>query len=612
MEDRIAKSSPATVLLNLLAAICGIVLCGWVALECWCVSDSNEAHDYRLEVVVAAQRIPPAAKGKQVWIGEIVLDGKVASVADVGMEGVWRCEPRGEWRFVCEAPVNANSLRFRCASGSFRVLMHPWSGALDLYRDGVCIDSLVLTSADSGVRLVELGRRVDGWAVAILALLALGGLALVRPWMGGARLTSWLALLVAIVHAHTWIGLPLGLADDSRGYAVTTALQLQGLPSYFPPGYGAFLTLVGWTGPDVGLAATAWQHALVVVLAVLLHRHFRPWCGEACSFVGALVGSCAFPILVGSQAVISDSWAYVTLASCVLVGLQPGRRPSTGLLAGLLAGWAVLSRVIPLFVVGPLFVLHGLLPWARRSWRWTLVTLGAMFTVIAIPVANTGLRSGHWSLSTGVGRHLYNHFVYQQKLLDPTAPSTRLLAARVNGDLRDLPHWDVANSTADGGEREKLLLPVAIEAARTVGIVAHLRFCAWLTWRNLATSATGWMYNGDTTNGGTPFYSGGPLRGDRAAGDRLYARIAALNDVLWPILSWLFAAAIGAAVWVRHARGQWLAWTWTVWAYMFLSSAVEYEMPRYHVAVAPLIGMLAVAVVGVVVRRLVGAPALRP
>lgn len=597
---------------NLVACLAGLALCLWHVMDGWVREPSTALHDYRLEVVTDAKRIPAAARGQQVWLSDLTIDGSAARDARVERRGSWKTESANSgWKYVCENPLEPTSLSFRAATCSFNVVKHPWSGCLDVYRDGVRVATLELTSVESSAAAAVFGlHRCWGRVLSVLAAIVVA-LALVKPWRGGPRLTGWLALLVAVLHFEVWSSFPIGLTNDSPGYIEAIDSLRAGAPDYFPPGYGLLIVPCGWFAHP-GLAVTFVQHASMVVLAVALQLRFRQWCGEAWSFVGALLGAIAFPTLFGAKAVMSETLACVQLAGPILLAMHGDERAghARALGAGILTGWACLTRVVPLLVLLPLLVVRGLLPWPRRSWRWVLLSVGSAIALVALFVANTGLRSGQWNLSAGTGRHLYNHFVYEEKLLDPDGPKTRELVQRTGAkDLRDLPHWHVHGEPADAGAIEPLFLSVALEAARTVSVWELAAFTAVLTWRNLATDAAPTMTVGDSTSNGCPRLAHDALRRD--SGSVLVGHSRAWNATTWSILCWLFVASAGVTFLLRSGRAEWLAWISMVWGYMFASSAVEHELPRYHVAVAPMVAMLGVATIGVLLqsfrRKIAGA-----
>jgi hypothetical protein len=264
-----------------------------------------------------------------------------------------------------------------------------------------------------------------------------------------------------------------------------------------------------------------------------------------------------------------------------------------------------LTRVIPLAVQLPVFVLQALLPWRTRSWRWLFAAAGTTLAVVAVVAVNNGLRSGMWTMSTGTGRHLYNHFVYQQKLWDPNGEKTRELVAKLPGrDLPNCPHWEVTRTLEESYQCEHLFVPVALEAARTASIAEHVAFNARLTWANLSKTAAESMVIEDQTRGAHPAFAHDPLRVDSVPGSLLLSRCREFTRRVWYVLCLSFVASLAATLLLREGRVEWLVWIWTVWGYMILSSAVEYELPRYHAAVAPMVTMLGVATVGVVVRAL--------
>lgn len=597
---------------NSVVAVLALAFCMWWMPLGWFSGPSTTEHVYQIVVVDDPTRIPAGARGRQAWLKDPLVNGEPVTSSMLQASGSWRTAPMGDpWMLVCEHPSTPTSVEVRAKTLAVTAMCHPWSGSLDVSRDGVLIDSVALTSVDTREVVLDYGNDFRLARVAItLAGFALA-LALLRPWRGGGGLTIWLAALVVLVHSVCWLTTDVGVSLDSPGYPQSARLFADGSPAYFPPGYGFLMLAVEATGQPIGSATALVQHALVALLAVLLHRHFRRWIGEAGAFVGAFLGTALFPTLFGAQTLMSETLTCVLLAAPLLLVMQADRRARgwRAIAAGVTTAFAGITRVVPLAALLPVFVVRGLLPWRERDWRWIAATAGTAIAIVVATIAYYGVRSGHWQLSTGVGRHLYNHFVYEQKLLAPDAPATAQLRSYLDGkDPRDLPHWDAfdvtqRDQTLDGAEREQLIHRVAMEAAATASILEHLAFTSGLTWRNLSIPAAATMTVDDFSDGKHPeLVQTAPV--PHRIGPQMQTRGREWTEVVWPALCWLFAASAAAAFLLREGRGPWLAWVWLVWAYMFASSAVEFELPRYQVAVAPMVAMLGVGTVAVVARRL--------
>lgn len=588
-------------------AVAASVFCMWLAAAE--IDSPREPHDYEIRVATDDALIDAAAKGKQVWMRDLQLDGRAATALDVAVSGPWRTDLASEsWQWTCELPEAGSALRWRSKGFVTTVLRHSWSGTLEVWRDGALQQRVSLTSSDPGVTVVTSGAELDQWGLlAILVTASIAFLSL-RPWYGHWRLGAWLGLIVGHVHATCWLHFPVGITGDTPYYLIAVDQLLAGEPSGFPPGYGVMLGAIGIFGGPLGVLATFVQHVLIVGLALLLYGIFRRWLGDSAAFVGACLGAVAYPSLFGAQAVMSETWTCILIAAALWLGVQSprGNGSARALGAGLAAGWATLSRMVPLAALVPVFVARGLLPWRQRSWRWVALTAGVTAMAMAGLVLHNGLRSGKWELSTKSGRHLFNHFVYAQKLLDKEGTATKEMMAWIGAkDPRDLAHWDagdlmVADSEAKWQRREQLFALVAWEAAKTVGPLEHLRFTIALTWRNLSTPANPHMAIKDWGQGRQPDLAHDALIDAPLETAQQWQRGIWFEERSWLLVCWLFVLALPATLLLRHGRFPWLCWVWTVWAYMFASSAIEYELPRYHAAVTPFVVMLAVGTVAVV------------
>lgn len=605
-----SMAAPAKLLANLLATLVALCSCVWLASGDQIAKPSRSDHDYRVVVVTEPSRLNASALGAQVWIRDLQLDGQAAVGSRITAAGNWRHESAdSSWLYVCES--GEADLSWRSKTFSLTVLRHPWSGRLDVLEDGVRIDSISLTAAGDTQVTVRYGEHIDWAGIGLVTLAAAGVMASLRPWRGGGRLTLLLSLLVVVVHLECWLTTPICVTSDTPGYLLAVDALMAGHPDYFPPGYGLLLRLVGVLGGHTGLVTTLLQHALMLLVAVVMHIRFRAFVPEAWSFLGAFVGGVAYPTLYGAQAVMSETWTCVLIVGTVFFAVRVSERsrPLFACLAGLSAGLAALTRVVPLAGSLPLFAALGLLPWSKRCWGWFAVAAAlALLPVVAV-VASNGVRSDRWNVSSGGGRHLYNHFVYQQRLLDSSGPATVEFMKHLGGrDPRDLTHWEAAallpaSTGADYIAADDLFNRVSMEAARTAGIWEHIRFVSGLTWRNLSISAVGSMTIGVQGLGTNSPMVHPPLIAGDSTNDVMLRRSAEWNDSLWTRCAWLFAASLGVPLLLRRGRMEWLSWIWIVWAYMVASSAVEFELPRYHVAVAPIVVMLAFGTLGVVGQR---------
>jgi 4-amino-4-deoxy-L-arabinose transferase-like glycosyltransferase len=279
--------------------------------------------------------------------------------------------------------------------------------------------------------------------------------------------------------------------------------------------------------------------------------------------------------------------------------------------AGFALATATLARITPAAVLGPVLLFGALTPRRQRRWGSLVLGLGIAGLLVGGALLNNSVRSGDARLSIGTGKHLYNHFVHAQGLVDEQAPYTLALRRAIgNPHLPDMAHWDVSEAMrgrpldAPPGD---IFLGVALEAARTASILDHLWFDSKLTVAHLFADPVPHMVTDRMTTHDDRGLSADAILPAWRSAPSLRDSMASVHPYLWPAFAGLFLLGFAAlALAEREERRLWWVCMWIPLSYLFTSSAVEYYQPRYNAAIAPFVVIVAFASVGAIFERLRG------
>ena len=541
----------------------------------------------------------------QCHIKSILLDGRHARRDQLRSEGQWKTDSAGEWAHW-EGPA---SLSFDGSRVDLVLAAQPEAGNLTLHV-GDETSQLALQATEWEWRRLELAPA-SMWGSVFALLLAAVILVLMRPWRSGKQAALWLAFVLCAVHSLLWLSSPVGLTADSTGYLDASHALSAGHPHYFPPGYGL---LLGLCAAMPGWESTHWvtllQHCAAVAATLMLFDLLRRLLPTAAAFLAAFIGALNAPTLFASQGAMTESLTASGLIFALWLALDPERRGWRVGVASAIAG-VTLLRVIPVLAVGPLLVAAGV---ARKRLAPTLQAVLVGVGIVLVVVASNFVRSGSFDLTKDKGRHFWNHFVREQKLLDREGPMTkRLLTALGDRSPHDLDWWDV-DAALSAEQRRKLgpdyLGAVAWEAARTASLMEHTTFTLGLSTRNLFADATVFMEWRDPVPRAEGRLVAASLSTGLAGGGRLERQATLVHRALWPWAIWIFLTTI-VGTFDRRGRALWLSAIWLSVVYMVASSAVEYFNPRYNSAVTQIVYTLGIAwifrlaagLTGVVLRR---------
>jgi hypothetical protein len=447
------------------------------------------------------------------------------------------------------------------------------------------------------------------WILPAFAFALLILVMIVRPWSGRRRLASWLWIHMLIQHGLYWSTQPVAASGDTAGYFAALDAFLQGQPSYYPPGYPLLFWMCSWFTGDIGTLVTAIQHVWFLLCFHWLFKALGAAFSPAAAYATCLLGSSTFAALAVPQMAISEAIATIGIGGSLWFGWRASATGSKwpALAGGLLLGWAVLARAVPIAAALPgLLVLH-FLPWRQRQLRTFALTMAA---TAAVPLASmlwTGAKSGDFRLSDSAPAHLYNHFVYCQRLLDENGPKTRELQSLIGEkDPRDLAHWDVSALLFRRGftsaQCQELYAHVNREAAATATWWEHLTFVCYLTWRQiladpfLSAPDRPWMDHR------VPAIEVAPVLHIDATTMKYKEAIQDVHTATWPAIAWLFV--IGCVITpFLSSRRLLLPVALAPLGYLFATACVEYFLERYSVAVYPFMFCIAAVPILVAIDR---------
>jgi Dolichyl-phosphate-mannose-protein mannosyltransferase len=419
------------------------------------VGDAEE-RSYVISVPAHASR-NPAAEGNDIWLLDVVADGRRLPLGRLDRTGSW--EER-DWALVHRDDGRAATISFRGRGVVVAFLASRWSGVVHVGSpegDESALDLFHRQAAETTYaelangRLVSYTKDEDENYLRALWMLALALLAAVfwRPWRSSTSLDKWAIAHVAFLHLVVWITQGVGYNSDTPGYMEGAHQFAAGMAAYFPPGYSLFLAPWQALFPKAtGLAVTACQHVLMVLTLVGLARMSRACLSRDWAAAALLLAGSLSPTLFLPQAIFSENIALFGMAGALYLVWSGGTNGSArrDVAAGVLAGWAALARVVPFAAIAApvliLFISHH-----RVSGRAILRTVRVLSAAAAVVVVAGGWiwhKSGTFAVANSQGFHLYNRAVTEQNLLNRDGSATqRFLALMDHRPLHGLPHWHV-------------------------------------------------------------------------------------------------------------------------------------------------------------------------
>lgn len=589
-----------------------VALVSWSAMQTVAPSFGNSAPQFTALRVTPYPAATADQRDDKLWIRGVVVDGRLVR-PDTGSNGSgWR----GVASNVSGMPAlseyidTAGSATMVLPSGPTAVVLSAWAwqGTLDLLANTHVVQRVALdTLRDVSVVGTE-RRSVATFIVAVILMVTIGRmLGAVRR---GRRL-GWLVIVLTAMHALVWVSQPIGVTNDSPGYLDSfNTLINDGLPSYFPPGYPL---LVGFAqtlgGGATGLIIAAIQHMMAIAAGAWAYALMRRTVADEFAWVtGALAGGLP-AVLTMSQTLMSEIVAMFAMLGAVYfaVRARDHGKVHLAIASGVLLGWAILSRVVPLAAVVPALLLIHLVPWHTRSVRPLLISLSSAAGLVLIPLVVFTVNAGRPQLTTSAGAHVFNRVVTEQRQLDTTAPATRRLVRMMRGDdPRGIAWWDVYAHPGvrhlDGVEFDRLAMGVALEGIR-MDPWAYARLTPSIAWREFTDDPSSWIERWGEAYRVLPQFENQPIGSVTATSMRWRITLEHAHATIWSVLCWM---ALGAAL-VAIAWRQTLlvALVWVPFAYLYASASVDYYTPRHNIPIIPFVASVAMFLLALVIESVV-------
>ena len=550
----------------------------------------------------------PSTESPTLWLDDLVVDGRRIRFESTNRYPGWivvanRGNGLPTSLLYRDSPEPAV---LECAGTSILAVFRAraWRGTIDIHGADQLTQhsSLVVPEHQDEVFVLEDPPAPASAAVLVVALLLFVLAAyLFAPWRNERRTTAWLLFFLAVFHGLFWAAQPVATTNDSKPYIDQWHENLAGRPGYFPPGYPVLLGLVGTVSAErLGGWVALVQHAMAVTAAIwtyLLARRLAPC--ELALVAGVLAGTLA-PVANVSQLIMAEMPTLFTMTGALYFGVRSAETGNLAFagLAGALTGWGGLLRVVPLLSILPAIALVTCFSSAQRKIRLLVVTTAVAATIFLLPVVWFACKSGQAALANSAGLHLYNRVVFEQKLLDETAPATKTLLALVPGsDPRNLHWWEVLdqpefNRLPIDFDKTELLLHVSREGIRK-NPLAYFFYSPVIAWRELMSDTESCIPIWADAIAADARLETPPLVQPTASALQWRRLFDEAHRRVWAVLSW---AAVGGALlgMFLPQRGLVLALAWVPASYLLVSASLDCFIARHNVVTIPFVVILAI------------------
>lgn len=541
----------------------------------------------------------------KLWVKALIVDGRRLRWESLEDTSNWEevdILRVGKLPVIGEDPKPA-ILRFQGKSLVAIFQTDHWLGTVRLLRNGCEVQKAEAFGEQQLTLVLQNPVTLPSTAAFVVALILF---ACCAAWFGPLRAghccAAWLVFFLTIFHILFWASQCVGTTNDSPGYLNDIQTILSGLPAYFPPGYPAFLGLVGTvSGTNLGGWITLLQHAMLVVSGFWIYLLLRRITFAELAMLGGMLAGALPCSLMASQSVMSETATLFAMVGALYFAV---RSMETGglhfpILAGLLTGWAVTLRVVPLAALVPSLLMVYLVPHPIVGFRRFRITLVSLVGVIMLPLLWFWICTGFPVLTSSTGLHLFNRVVTEQQLLDQNGPATRTLLNLQEGkDPRGIPHWEVLNGVLDYNQKELLLRAVSLEGIRK-DPWKFLGYTFPLAWRMFKADSFYWIPLWGDTASLHPRLETPPVLGFTASSFAWRRSLEEVHHSLWPVICW--AGVVGMLLAVFHPQRVLIfSIAWIPIGYLLSSASVEYFNARFNVAVAPFVAALSMVSVSMV------------
>jgi Dolichyl-phosphate-mannose-protein mannosyltransferase len=577
------------------------------------------------------------AREDELAVIRLFIDGRRAQAAELELKGDWQpgldwpaplkrqspAQRSGFWKWWTDSPgwrarwnhrnsAKPASIAFSASSAAILFDRREHCGLLSISDETgrVWQDSCAhpgspqrrYLAADLPAPMIASRWVFTTWLTAFLLLASA-----IRPWTDKRRLELWLIAYLAILQFLAWSTQDSGIVYDSLIEMPTIGQWVMGYPGYMPPGYPLLVAFGYLVSSTAGFVITFVQHVMIIASIWWCVRLVQRALGILAGFVVGLATGAAAPMLFLPQTLQSENVAIFGMAGALYFALRCRDRGRTAdlLVSAILLAWGGMARIAPFVAVVPavFLVMLDTKPMVTGLRRFGAIT-AVVAALVAVPIAWFGAKSGHMTLSSSVGHHLYDRVVSGQGLLDQTGPNTsrfiRLLAPLTANDATDIrlapgrhPDFEniLENTGLDYWDVEALMKGAAFEGIRQApgAFIGFSLRQAWTQYLDDPTPMLSWWE--------VPLSYPKELESKPFFGVRANSLLWRLNlgeqfAVVWAFVPWLAIAGLAVIPMMRE-RLVLLAMAMIPLGYVLALGFLEVKVPRYTVAIIPFVFTLA-------------------
>jgi hypothetical protein len=646
--DRRSATSPLTIRAVTIGAltIASAIFLAWSVALCLSGALFRHLPQAPQKWTISVSGATSTAPDNGVSVARLFVDGRRAQSGDLQLVGDWQpgldwaaevnepntAQRSGYWKWWTSSPGWESRWNHRNTAEPASISFSGTSATVLFDRLGQCGQLSISNAAgliwqDSCPRSPARYQRYAAvdlpapaapstWMFALWLIIFLTVAAVIRPWTDYRHLERWLIVYLVVLQFLAWSTQDVGIVYDSLGEMPALRQWALGYPGYFPPGYPllvGFGYLVSTTA--AGSVITFIQHLMAVATICWCVRLARRSVGTPLAFVAGLAMGAAAPMLFLPQTLQSENVAMFGMAGALYfaVRYRDSGRARDAITAGLLLAWGGMARIAPFAAAMPavLVVMLGT-ELAVIGFKRFAAILAIVAVLVAVPISWFGAKTGHFTLSSSVGHHLYDRVVSGEGLLDETAPATSRflgllapLSAKDIADIRLAPgrHPDLENVLKGKGldywDIEPMMNAVAWEGIRKapVAFVGFSLRQGWTQYFDDPTPMLSWWAV-------PPAYpkemESRPIFGVRANSLLWRQALGQQFAILWTYVPWLALAGV-ALVPVLRERLVFLGLALIPLGYILALGFLEVEVPRYTVAIIPFVFVLATGPFGAVI-----------
>ena len=267
----------------------------------------------------------------------VILDGRLLRWDSVASKSNWQFIDRGGLPSFLQYS-DGSKPAFLTFQGVHMLAVFQasnWPGAFRVEHNGREIQPHILRdpAGQQGLIVLESPATPPSLVIFIAALVLFAACA---RWSyslhSRKRDVLWLVFFLSVLHFLFWATQCVGTTNDSPHYvAMGRSLLAEGIISYFPPGYPAFLELVrSLSGNNLGRWVTLIQHGMVILGAVWIYRLLQRIVPEELALLGGILAGTLAPSLTIPQSIMSETATLFAMVGALLLhgSVRGGRKAS--------------------------------------------------------------------------------------------------------------------------------------------------------------------------------------------------------------------------------------------------------------------------------------------